>query len=348
MQTNSAGTAPARPVLAAVDGSEHGLRTLDWALDTARMRGAALHVVHVRPDAPRIHAHGEALVPPPGGDGDPVLNAVRERLAGRDDLPPVTCVSRDGAPSATLVELAAGAQLLVMGSRGLGGFASLLLGSNSRVCAAQSPCPVVVVPHAARLVTEEAEGQAPGREPGTGPGTGPGTEAGAAPDAAPGRAPGGERRIVLGLAPDETSEDVVDFAFAEARRRGAVLQVVSTHLVPLTSLTLVGALVAERGGGYPPGTAGGEATEAARELAENQRARLQPYLTRRYPDVTVEAVVAPGDPAGRLVTASQRADLIVVGRHRRRLRADSLLMGSVSNAVLLHALCPVAVVPVRG
>ncbi|MFJ7271884.1 universal stress protein [Streptomyces sp. NPDC099050] len=198
MQTNSAAAAPvrpARPVLAAVDGSEHSLRTLDWALDTARTRGAELYVAHVRPDAPRIHAHGEAFVPPPGGEGDPVLDAVRERLAGRDDLPPVTCVSRDGTPSATLIELAAGAQLLVMGSRGLGGFASLLLGSNSRVCA----------------------------------------------------------------------------AFAEARRRGAVLQVVSTHLVPLSSLTLVGSLVAERGGGHPPGTAGGEATEAARELAENQR-----------------------------------------------------------------------------
>lgn len=62
----------------------------------------------------------------------------------------------------------------------------------------------------------------------------------------------GERRVVLGLAPDETSVDVVGFAFAEARRRGAALQVVSTHLVPLSSLTLVGSLVAERGGGYPP------------------------------------------------------------------------------------------------
>ncbi|MCX4782584.1 universal stress protein [Streptomyces sp. NBC_01264] len=332
MQTNSAATAPARPVLAAVDGSEHSLRTLDWALDTARSRGAALHVAHVRPEAPRFHAHGEALVPQPGGDADPVLDAVRARLAGRDDLPPVTCVSRDGTPSATLIELTAGAQLLVMGSRGLGGFASLLLGSNSRVCAAQSPCPVVVVPHTARLVTEEAAGRVPGADPGRDPGG----------------APAGERRIVLGLAPDETAEGVIEFAFAEARRRGAVLQVVSTHLVPLSSLTLVGSLVAERGGGYPPGTAGGEATETARELAENQRTRLQPYLTRSYPDVTVEAVVAPGDPTGRLVTASQRADLIVVGRHRRRLRANSLLMGSVSNAVLLHALCPVAVVPVRG
>lgn len=320
MQTNSAGSTPASPVLAAVDGSEHSLRTLDWGLDTARTRGAALHVAHVRPDAPRVHAPGEALVPPTGWDTDPVLGAVRARLAGREDLPPVTYVSRDAAPSAALIELAAGARLLVMGSRGLGGFAGLLLGSNSRMCAARSPCPVVVVPHSARLVAQEAGAQAPGSE----------------------------RRVVLGPAPDETSEDVVDFAFAEARRRGAVLQFVSTHLVPLSSLTLVGSLVAERGGGYPPGTAGGEPTETARELAENQRTRLQPYLTRHYPNVTVEAVVAPGDPAGRLVTASQRADLIVVGRHRRRLRANSLLMGSVSNAVLLHARCPVAVVPVRG
>ncbi|MCY0936539.1 universal stress protein [Streptomyces sp. H34-S4] len=310
---------PASPVLAAVDGSEHSPRTLDWALDAARARGAALHVVHARPNAPRGHAPGEALVPPAVRDGDPVLDAVRARLAGREDLPSVTYVSRDAAPSAALIELAAGARLLVMGSRGLGGFASLLLGSNSRMCAARSPCPVVVVPHSARVVAQEAEAPAPG----------------------------GGRRVVLGLAPDETSEDVVDFAFAEARRRGAVLQVVSTHLIPLSSLTLVGSLIAERGVGYPPGAVGGEATDAARELAEDQRTRLQPYLTRHYPDVTVEAVVAPGDPAGRLVTASQRADLVVVGRHRRRLRADSLLMGSGSNAVLLHALCPVAVVPVR-
>ncbi|WP_371618966.1 universal stress protein [Streptomyces sp. NBC_00454] len=318
MQTHTADPVTTPPVLAAVDGSEHSLRTLDWAVEAARARGAELHVVHVRPDHPRVAAPGEALVRPPVWDTDPVLALVRAHLAGREDLPPLNYVSRDGTPAVTLTELAAGAQLLVMGSRGLGGFASLLLGSNSRVCAAQAPCPVMVVPHAARLAAED------------------------------GSADSGERRVVLGLAPDETTEDVVDFAFAEARRRGAALQVVSTHLVPLSSLTLVGSLVAERGGGLPPGIPGGEATEAARELAENQRTRLQPFLTRHYPDVTVEAVVAPGDPAGRLVTASQRADLIVVGRHRRRLRAGSLLMGSVSNAVLLHALCPVAVVPVRA
>ncbi|MCY0928652.1 universal stress protein [Streptomyces sp. H27-H1] len=111
MQTNSAGSIPAGPVLPAVDGSEHGLRTVDWALDAARARGAALHVVHARPDAPRGHAPGEAPVPPPVRDGDPVLDAVRARPEGREQLPPVTYVSRDAAPSAALVELAAGARL---------------------------------------------------------------------------------------------------------------------------------------------------------------------------------------------------------------------------------------------
>ncbi|WP_424210907.1 universal stress protein [Streptomyces sp. BI20] len=305
------------PVLAAVDGSEHSLKTLDWALDTARERGVGVHVVHVRPEHPRVMAPREALVPPPVPDSDPVLGLVRSRLAGREDLPEITYVSRDGSPAATLSELGADAQLLVMGSRGLGGFAALLLGSNSRVCAIQAPCPVVVVPHAARL---DAEGD---------------------------RDPKAERRVVLGLAPDETTDDVIDFAFAEARRRGAVLQVVSTHLVPLTALTLVGSLVAERGGGFPPG-AGPEAPDAARDLAENQRTRLQRFMTRGYPDVTVECVVAPGDPAGRLVTASRDAELVVVGRHRRWLRANSLMMGSVANAVLQHGLCPVAVVPIRA
>ena len=58
-----------------------------------------------------------------------------------------------------------------------------------------------------------------------------------------------------------------------------------------------------------------------------------------------DARAMPGDAAGLLVAAAQGADLVAVGRHRRRLPAPARMMGSVTQAVLLHAGSPVAVVP---
>jgi nucleotide-binding universal stress UspA family protein len=68
----------------------------------------------------------------------------------------------------------------------------------------------------------------------------------------------------------------------------------------------------------------------------------------RHPEVPVDLYAAPGDAAGHLVAASKDADLVVVGRHRRRLLAPARMMGSVTQAVLLHAASPVAVVPPTG
>ncbi|SDJ60726.1 universal stress protein [Streptomyces indicus] len=322
------------PVIAAVDGSEHSLVALEWAMEAARTRGAEVLAVQVRGAAPVPVAPTLATLPPVPSpapveqDGDPVRDRVEEFLAGRNAAgrhqwrvenliasrtegaedaartepdPKVTYTVLDGAPASTvLAERAADAQLLVLGSRGLGGFAALLLGSTGRKLAMQAPCPVVIVPHADRTPDRV---ETPGRE-----------------------------RIVLGLAPDETSDAAVEFAFAEAERRGAELQVVSTYLVPLTSLLVVGEL------------ADTSDTPVGQNLREAQTARLAPFRTR-YPSVAVDQIATAGDPAGRLVTASTTAALTVVGRHRRRLRPDALLMGSVTNAVLQHAQSPVAVVP---
>lgn len=142
------------PVIAAVDGSEDSLRALDWALEAARRRVAPLRVVHVRQYA----AWGQAdilVAGSPDDSGDPVLDEVRERLAGLPDLPTVEYVAVEGVPGAVLPELGADAQLLVLGSRGRGGFASLLLGSNSVAAARDTTCPVVVVPRPGREVHAE-------------------------------------------------------------------------------------------------------------------------------------------------------------------------------------------------
>ncbi|MBC9712959.1 universal stress protein [Streptomyces sp. TRM66268-LWL] len=285
------------PVIAAVDGSEHSLTALAWAMEAARVRDMEVLAVHVRGES-AVQPSPE-YVPLPPQIVEELDDAVRERVLARAEgaAVPVTYSTVDGVPSRALAEAAAKAQLLVVGSRGLGGFAALLLGSTGRKLAAQAPCPVVIVPHAERTADRT--------------------------DAAD--------RVVLGLAPDETADAVIDFAFTEAGRRGAELQVVSTYLVPLTSLLVVGEMA-------------DSSTGAGDSLAAAQSARLAPF-TARHPSVRVAQVATAGDPAGRLVTASRSAALTVVGRHRRRLRPEALMMGSVTNAVLHHAHGPVVVVP---
>ncbi|MFI6944037.1 universal stress protein [Streptomyces sp. NPDC050418] len=292
------------PVIAAVDGSEHSLAALEWALRAAGRRGTEVLAVHVRSVGPTPTAPALAALPPlpVEQDGDPVRERVESCLSARTDpaVPVTYSALESGAPSTALAELAAKAQLLVVGSRGLGGFAALLLGSTGRKLAMQAPCPVVIVPHADR-----------------------------AADPSPASASG---RVVLGLAPDETSDAAIGFAFAEAERLGAGLEVVSTYVVPLTSLLVVGEFVDTSD------------TDASRTLEEAQSLRLAPFRTR-HPSVPVTQIATAGDPAGRLVTASRAAALTVVGRHRRRLRPEALVMGSVTNAVLQHAHGPVAVIP---
>lgn len=293
------------PVIAAVDGSGHSLRALDWALAAASQRSAECLVVHVWMWPPNVHSLPEPIPDAPPAGQDPVLDWVRDQLAERAGLPEVRYTTTSGAPAAALPELDRQAQLLVLGSRGRGGFASLLLGSNSRAAAARAGCPVVVVPHKERGGETEAE-------------------------------PSG--RVVLGLEPAETATEVVEFALAEAQRDGSTLQVVTTHAVPFSTLALLG--------NYPDAS-DNEGPEIAKIAAGAQRDRLRPFLEDRYKDVNVDYVVAPGDAAGRLVAASESADLVVVGRHRRRLRPAAFSMGSVTNAVLLHARCPIAVVPTK-
>ncbi|MFE2384156.1 universal stress protein [Streptomyces misionensis] len=289
------------PVVAAVDGSEDSLRALEWAADAARRRAAPLRVVHVRQYA--AWGQTDVLVAgPPEEETDPVLDAAR---AGLGDRAPeaVEYVALEGAPGAVLPELGGEAQLLVLGSRGRGGFASLLLGSSSLAAARDARCPVVVVPRPGR----EVHGEGPA-EPGP--------------------------RVVVGLNVDSPDDATLAFAFTEASLRDARLQVLAAYPWPLQTWSAPGQLV-------PPMPDQETIESETRSLAEGF---LAPHR-ERHPGVRADTDAVPGDAAGNLVAASRDADLVVVGRHRRRLLAPARMMGSVTQAVLLHAASPVAVLP---
>ncbi|MFD5542398.1 universal stress protein [Streptomyces sp. NPDC127079] len=290
------------PVIAAVDGSDDSLRALDWAVAAARQRGAPLRVVHVRQYA--AWGQPDVLVAAePDAAGDPVLDEVRERLRAVAGTLAVEYVALEGAPAALLPELGADALLLVLGSRGRGGFTGLLLGSNGIAAARDAGCPVVVVPRPGREVHEELPA-----EPGP--------------------------RVVVGLDVDNPDGATLAFAYAEAAWRGARLQVIAGYPWPVQSWIAVGSLV-------PPAVDQGEIERETRTLAEGF---LAPHL-KDHPNVGTQILALPGDAAGLLVAASKGAELVVVGRHRRRLLAPARMLGSVTHAVLLHAACPVAVVP---
>ncbi|MFI1283272.1 universal stress protein [Streptomyces sp. NPDC020858] len=303
------------PVIAAVDGSEHSLRALEWARAAAVRHDAGLLIAHVLPDHAQLYAGRRASLhdaSQPETFADPVSDWVRALFGGGPELPEgVRYEALEGSVPEALRVIGTKGLMLVMGSRGRGGFASLLLGSSSRAVASTAACPVVVVPHAERSARDADAEESAGR-------------------------------VVLGLHAAETPDDVLDFAFAEAAVRGTTVQVVSAYAIPPAPTLVIDSPFAV----IPPeGLADdGDAVPAEREMLRSQTARLAPFRTR-YPDVRVEQAAVPGDAAGRLVTASRSAALVVVGRHHPRRTAMSLMIGSVAHAVLQHAHGPVAVVP---
>ncbi|MBV2352976.1 universal stress protein [Streptomyces sp. J2-1] len=290
------------PVIAAVDGSDDSDRALDWAVDAARRRAAPLRVVHVRQFA--AWGQGDVMIADlPEVEGDPVLDQARARIGDATGLAAVEYVAVEGVPSAVLPELGQDAALLVLGSRGRGGFASLLLGSNGVAAARDADCPVVVVPRPDRRAT------------------GDGTNA-----------PG--PRVVLGVHVDSPDDAALDFAFAEAAGEAARVEVIAAYPWPQQTWSAPGQMM-------PVPVEQQSVEQETRTLTERFLAPHQ----ERYPGVRTEIRVLPGDAAGHLVAASGGARLVVVGRHRRRLLAPGRMTGSVTQAVLLHAASPIAVVP---
>jgi nucleotide-binding universal stress UspA family protein len=143
-------------IVVGVDGSEASVSALRWAMRAAEMHHAAeqhpweVLVVHAWQVPMPAMMMAEGLLPPPNIDfkheaGEVVARLLKEATDGAEPSVPVRVETPNAPAAKALLDAAASADLLVVGSRGHGGFSGLLLGSVSQQCAHHATCPVVIV-----------------------------------------------------------------------------------------------------------------------------------------------------------------------------------------------------------
>ncbi len=131
-----------------MDFSDSANEALRWTLGEAERRNAAVRVVHSW-EEPMLVGGDLMMAMPPSAALEHDAEERMDRFMSALDVPDgvsVTGSVRRGPPAQVLLEAAEDADMVVVGSRGLGGFAGLLLGSVARRVTHLAPCPVVVVP----------------------------------------------------------------------------------------------------------------------------------------------------------------------------------------------------------
>ena len=141
-------------IVVGIDGSDGAERALQFAVEEALLRDSDLRVVSAWHVPVQLFSAGVVSGQHDLDMFETSMRTAAERqvaaaAAGRDGLRHELVV-REGHAAVVLVEESERAELLVVGSRGHGGFSSLLLGSVSQQCAAHALCPVAIVPAHAR------------------------------------------------------------------------------------------------------------------------------------------------------------------------------------------------------
>jgi nucleotide-binding universal stress UspA family protein len=137
-------------IVVGVDGSDSSLSALRWAIRQAGLTGAAVDAVIAWQYSASLGGAGWVMT----GIGDPddfpeiprkvVTAAISDSLEPGSDVR-VRPLVVEGVAAQVLIDASAGADLLVLGSRGHGGFTEALLGSVSQHCVHHAQCPVVVI-----------------------------------------------------------------------------------------------------------------------------------------------------------------------------------------------------------
>ncbi|MFJ4184456.1 universal stress protein [Kitasatospora sp. NPDC089509] len=136
-------------IVVGVDGSPASEQALRWAIDYAKAVGGTVAAVAAW-EYPAFYGWGGTAAPSeesfnPEELAGRTLSETVAKVAGADPGVRIVETVMPGNAAGALLQAAKGAALLVVGSRGLGGFSGVLLGSVSRHVTEHAPCPVVVV-----------------------------------------------------------------------------------------------------------------------------------------------------------------------------------------------------------
>ncbi|MFE6828446.1 universal stress protein [Streptomyces sp. NPDC057690] len=297
-----------RSITVGLDGSQESRAAAEWAAREAKLRGLPLKIVQVWEPVPEpmaqapllgeeTHQHWTERIPREAAQG------LRMRHPGVE----VSTEQVSGNPAEALAEAGKSAELLVLGSRGLGGIGGFMVGSVGLSTIAHADRPVVLV-RAPEAAADEHEADPVG-----------------IPSAATPFLP-----VVLGLDIEHPDDTLIEFAFDAARRRATSLRVVHGWNPPPY---------------YAYGAPANPALHEALALgdAEALAEAVRPWR-QKYPDVEVVEDSRYGSAAVHVVDAARGASLVVVGRRIRR-NPFGAHIGHVAHAVLHHSAAPVAVVP---
>ncbi|NGO78858.1 universal stress protein [Streptomyces sp. YC504] len=265
-----------RVVIAGLDGSRESLDAADWAAREAIRRGLPLRLLHVT-DGPHPPT-GLPELDVAAARFDGVLNIAAIGLSYAHPTLEIHARQLPGAPVPTLVEAAAEAELLVLGSRGYSGFAAFMVGSVALGVAARAPRPVVLV-RAGELPEDAHEPDPDGALTHTTP----------------------YRPVVLGLDLTRPGEELLAYAFDAAASRGAPLEVVHAWTLPPLSAYI------------PAVTVPADSTDLEQGTLRTLTSVLRPWR-RKFPDTPVSERLVYGHCGHVLLKASLGASLLVVGR----------------------------------
>ncbi|MGW1886010.1 universal stress protein [Streptomyces sp. NPDC001970] len=191
-----------RPIAVGVDGSEEGLAAVDWAADEAALRGTGLRLVNATRWAEHQLQAVKVSHDDRAGEAESVLAAAEKRIRARRPDLAMTAKEIEDAPTNVLLAAASEAELLVMGSHGLGSVGGFIIGSVGQEVIAEAKGPVVLVRPGYRAA-------------------GSGTSGG-----------GNHQKVVLGLDVSEVKDELIEFAFDFAGRHGVPLQIMHTWHLP--------------------------------------------------------------------------------------------------------------------
>jgi nucleotide-binding universal stress UspA family protein len=257
-----------RPIVVGVDGSEESMQAAEWAAMEAKRHSAPLRIVSAPAVMPRVHAHHAAAETVGVALRGISARALETAVARSEEVAPylrVTTELLSGPPALAVAGSGSDASMLVVGARGTGGFAAMILGSVSRYAATRAPCPVVVVRQETMAV---------------------------------------HREIAVGIGDPQDATETLAFAFEEAAVRGADLVVVhawswsaaALSLPPAPSATSEGARLQLAGPDQISAGATRALTAALDEWRDKYpKVRVRPDVIRGHPGRVLASYSARAD-----------------------------------------------------